>query len=263
MPLLVTLLPHPIARARLAKALQVERRDGVKHRVQHTDNWRELEALTASQTVHTAVVDVYDHGRLDLTGCVEFRRKFPNVPLLPYSDFTTDRISDVLALVRIGVPAVVVLGGNDGPSALRAILSEVSSLTVFGLVQRALQERVPAALMPVVNHLLENPNSASRTSDISKVLHCHPVSLRRRLRAAGLPPPEKLAIWIRLISAAHLLSDRSRSVESVAHSLDFPSVCGMRNQFRRYMGVSPSDLRNKDGAALGVEIFLNDHPPSA
>ncbi len=57
-----------------------------------------------------------------------------------------------------------------------------------------------------------------------------------------------------LFQAAYRLGDTPRTVENVALSLGFASASALRNQLRRYAGVTPHELR--PGASL--EVLLEE-----
>jgi transcriptional regulator GlxA family with amidase domain len=56
--------------------------------------------------------------------------------------------------------------------------------------------------------------------------------------------------------ASQLLEDPSRSADTVAAALDFPSASAFRNTCRRYLGASPSELRLRGGSRFVIERLL-------
>jgi AraC-like DNA-binding protein len=86
------------------------------------------------------------------------------------------------------------------------------------------------------------------------------VSLSRRVLAkhlehAGLPSPQRLLTWGRLIVAAHMLEDPHRSADGVAQALHFPSGSAFRNTCQRYLEATPSEIRSRGGAAYAVAMM--------
>jgi AraC-like DNA-binding protein len=72
----------------------------------------------------------------------------------------------------------------------------------------------------------------------------------------GLPAPQQLLGWCRLLAAATLLEDAGRRVDHIALDLDFPSGTALRNLLYRYCGVSPSQLRCGGAVAVIRRQFL-------
>jgi hypothetical protein len=55
--------------------------------------------------------------------------------------------------------------------------------------------------------------------------------------------------------AARLLEEPGRTVESVAHQLEFDSPSGLRNTLRRYTGHAPAALRASGGLRCALRAF--------
>jgi hypothetical protein len=56
--------------------------------------------------------------------------------------------------------------------------------------------------------------------------------------------------------AAHLLEGTGRTVESIAHQLDFETPSGLRNTLRRYTGHAPAALRTAGGLRCALHAFV-------
>jgi AraC-like DNA-binding protein len=81
-----------------------------------------------------------------------------------------------------------------------------------------------------------------------------------RLAASGFPAPQQLLAWGRLIVAAHLLEDAHRSADRIAAALDFPSGSAFRNACQRYLAATPSEIRQRGGAAYVIRGMLQGQP---
>jgi AraC-like DNA-binding protein len=75
------------------------------------------------------------------------------------------------------------------------------------------------------------------------------------LTAAGLPSPEQLLSWRRLLHAARLLDD-GRSADSVARALEFSSGSAMRKSLKQVTGLRPAELAARGGLRLLAGLFL-------
>jgi AraC-like DNA-binding protein len=94
------------------------------------------------------------------------------------------------------------------------------------------------------------PDSLARLIAVSRRL------LSKRLEGAQLPPPHQLLTWGRLIVAASMLEDGSRSADGVASALDFPSGSAFRNTCQRYLGCTPHQIRIRGGASWVIQELL-------
>jgi AraC-like DNA-binding protein len=103
--------------------------------------------------------------------------------------------------------------------------------------------------------VLLGTRGAATVPELARAALCSPRTLRRALRAAGLPAPEELLAWRRLLHAARLLDD-GRSADSVARALDFSTGSAMRKCLRRYTGLRPGELRRAGAFAALAALFL-------
>jgi hypothetical protein len=62
--------------------------------------------------------------------------------------------------------------------------------------------------------------------------------------------------WGRLIVAGHLLEDKHRSADRVAAALEFPSGSAFRNVCQRYLGATPSEIRDRGGSSYVIRSLL-------
>jgi AraC-like DNA-binding protein len=245
------LLPDPIMRARLDTALRV---DGGARADHHVRNWAEMREVALRSHVHLAIFDPYASGALDLDSVALFHEQFPNLVLLGYGDFARRSVRDTVRLVRVGVWDIVVRGEEDSPLKLRDLVDEALAPSLDGGALSKLRDLLPAHLVPLFRQLLSVAYWPLTPTDVAKLYHAHPNTLRKHLQAAGLPTVEKLIVWMHLFQAAYRLGDTPRTVESVALSLGFASASALRNQLRRYAGVTPHELR--PGASL--EVLLEE-----
>lgn len=256
MALLLVLLPDPALLARVRRAIQTDR---LRHRLLVAGSWSELHDLASRSAPQLAIVDPYPAGGFALDACAGFRAAFPSVALLPYGDFTRGSARDVLRLAALGVREIVVRDQDDDPVMLKLILTELLAGSGVGPVLQEVEDLFPGHLLPWMSHLLSAASRHLAPDDAAHLYHRHPNTLREHLQAAGLPPVNKLIVWVRLFHAAHLLADPARSVEDVALSLDYPSVNALRNQLQRYVGLMPREVRARGGLPLLLTAFRERH----
>ena len=85
----------------------------------------------------------------------------------------------------------------------------------------------------------------------------HRKTLGNWLRAAGLPAPEQLIGWSRLLVATALLEIPNRSFTSVSAQVGFSSESAFRSMLLRYTRLRPRDIRQHDSFARMLVMFEN------
>jgi AraC-like DNA-binding protein len=91
---------------------------------------------------------------------------------------------------------------------------------------------------------------------LAEILRVPKRALVASLAEAKCPPPQKLITWGRLIVAAQMLEDETRTADGVTRLLDFPSGSAFRNACQRYLGATPHEIRAQGGAAWVAGRFV-------
>lgn len=92
--------------------------------------------------------------------------------------------------------------------------------------------------------------------DLAKTLHLSRRTLLRWCQRAGLPAPRRLLAWMRVLLAAELLDDPGRTVLSVAHTCGYSSDSGLRRITQKFLGASPTELREQGAFRLASTAFV-------
>jgi AraC-like DNA-binding protein len=253
MSTVLALLSDAVAVRRLRCALQLRNASGHRCRLHLLDDWPALHRAAREVAAELAVVDPHRSGPLDTASCAAFLAAFPSTPLLPYGHFQ-GRIRDVVLLTAAGVNEVAVFDQDDAPSAFAALIDSTAAEPVCDAVLQELAGLIPPRLEGVVRHLLRAPELCPSPERVARLYFRHHNTLREHLRAAGLPPVNKLIVWTRLFRAAHLLGDPERTVEGVALALSFPSPSALRNQLQRYAALTPQQVRARGVAGVAARF---------
>ncbi|HEY6334122.1 MAG TPA: helix-turn-helix transcriptional regulator [Blastocatellia bacterium] len=72
---------------------------------------------------------------------------------------------------------------------------------------------------------------------------------QRRFRERSGLPPHQFVSRYRVWRAAHLLVESDYTIPEVARAVGFFEPRALDRNFRRFLGQSPEDLRNRSGAA--------------
>lgn len=261
MGVIAALLPHAAWASRLRTAV----RD--RHTVHSCAGWADLLRACEQKPVVLAFFDLYAEGTLNLEHLRTMRRRFPRVTQVAYVLGAADRGRDLFDAGRAGIDALVLADRDDSPHVLRATVDLAEARSVSGLVREQVADARPLvrdALLIAVTRAHE-----SLTPDaLGKLLAISRRALADQLALAAFPPPQRLLAWGRLIVASHLLEDESRSADSVALALDYPSGSAFRNTCQRYLHATPHEIRARGGArfalaALAAEVASGAAPDEA
>ncbi|HEX2080113.1 MAG TPA: helix-turn-helix transcriptional regulator [Longimicrobium sp.] len=251
----LTLLSAPSAAERLGRALRLDAAGGVRHALAVARSWRQLHELAARSDCGVAVVDPYHGGAFAAAELAALRARSPGVEVVAYADFTGRPAADVFALAQLGVRSLVSPGAGDDPASLRQCLEDHLRRTPFDEAVSGLAGRVAPRVRAWLEPLLRSPQGPATVDALARRLRCSPRTLRRTLAAAGLPPPEEVLAWRRLLHAARLMEDGHRSFDGVARALGCSSPSALRRCLKRLTGLRPRELAAAGGVRRVAELF--------
>ena len=156
-----------------------------------------------------------------------------------------------------GVDGLVILGEDDAPRPLLAVIEQSESKSLAGMVRRSL-DGIDASVADALLLAISRAHERLTPLDLSRLLALPRRAVLHRLADAGFPPPQRLLTWGRLILAAHLLEDKHRSADRVALTLDFPSGSAFRNTCQRYLRATPGEVRAGGGAAFVLRALMDE-----
>jgi AraC-like DNA-binding protein len=146
------------------------------------------------------------------------------------------------AMATRGVSEVVIADETDAPNMLRVLARRLMMMNAVERVALALRERLSGGVLTIAEAALRNPG-------------CHTVqALAGRIGVHRQTPPmwcrgatalnaEELIVWSRLLLLGAALEETGYSVATLSDELRFTSNVGLRNQVKRYTGVTPQDVR--------------------
>ena len=249
-PALVSLIGDAVARARVTATLRGL--DGDPCICLTTD---ELRTRLRAGGVRSIIVEARDrNGATTVPLVSEVLRDYPGVSVLVYCDLLRTPPTEVVALIRAGAHNFMMHGMDDERNALRLALRAAEQASAADFILGVLGVDAPPIARPLLELYLRGAEGPIPVVEAAKQLGVHRKTLRNRMQVAGLPAPAELRTWCRLFLAARLLDEAGRTVESVAHQLEFPSGSALRNLLKRRTGLTPHALR----AAGGLRHLLNE-----
>ncbi|MDB4900594.1 MAG: Helix-turn-helix, AraC protein [Gemmatimonadetes bacterium] len=168
------------------------------------------------------------------------------VPLVGYCRPQAESGREIQALILSGVHELIYEGADDAGVALRAVLASAQRAEVGARAASALEARFPRRLWSLVRHATAHPDIQS-VAALADALGYNRRTLVNHCADEGYPPPQELLTWCRLVVVGELLASTTRTIESIALQLDFPSDTALRNKIKRYTGLRASEVRARGG----------------
>lgn len=186
------------------------------------------------------------------------RARWPQVPVLAYCDVSPrggGGSGDILALARAGVTELVMRGVDDERFALERHLASAARRCALDDAAGDLLQELPPPARTLLRHALERATAPLTIAGVAAALGVTRRTLLRRCARAGLPAPQELFAWCRLLAAAAELERSGASLDRVAHELQFPSGPALRKLVRRHLGMTPTELRAEGALATVLARF--------
>jgi len=224
--------------------------------VSSLDGLRQLAAALDDPSCVALVVEPRDETNTPVHPFVrEFVGRSPHVPVIAICDPGAGLSRDLLELAQAGTHEVVIRGAGDDGHGLRAAI-EAGQRTNAGMRTLALlAPLVPSELAGFVEFCVYFPHEAKSVGQVARALGVHRKTLVNQCARTGMPAPSVLVSWCRVLHAAVLLSSSTRAVDHIARLLDFQSGTALRNMFRRYTGMRPSEVRGGDRLGAVLDVF--------
>jgi AraC-like DNA-binding protein len=176
------------------------------------------------------------------------------VEVVALADFTGRPAADAFSLALLGVREVVCAARDDGSAALVCCLREHLNRNPLGEMVEALAPLVPASVHRWLGPALLSGNDSPTVPQLARAARCSPRTLRRAVRAVGLPSPEQLLAW------RHLSTRRGCWTTAAAptawRALEFSSGSALRKSLKQVTGLRPRELAAGGGLRLLAALFL-------
>lgn len=103
--------------------------------------------------------------------------------------------------------------------------------------------RVSNEFEEVVSYVLRNYEHAIRVHDLAELVHLSVSQFDRRFKAAYQMTPQQYILRVRLHAACHDLLASRGTIAQIANRCGFYDHSYFTKQFRKHLGVSPTDYR--------------------
>jgi AraC-like DNA-binding protein len=246
----------PAAADALRRAVRRDAACGVFHAVRRARGWAELAGWAAAPgAARLALVDPYHGGPFASAEIRRLRERAPALEVVALADFTDRPAADAFSLALLGVREIICVSEPDAAARVAAALATHLNRGAIETMVDRLTGLIPRTVHRWLAPLLLSAGGARTVPELARAALCSPRTLRRTLRGAGLPSPEELLAWRRLLHAGRLLDD-GRSADSVARAMDFSTGSALRKCLKRHTGLRPGDLRRQGGFSAVATLFL-------
>lgn len=240
---------------------------GNEYHFQALNDWEALQAAIR-ESPPAALVVVYPYeigaasgngrnGKKELSLALRgILAEFPSTAVLAAMDVTPERFNDLRTLGKWGVVQVISLDHDDTPYAITQRLRAARGRPLRALLESVLPPETPGRARAILEAATDVVTIGQHGRDLAKSLHLSRRTLLRWCQRAGLPAPRRLLAWMRVLLACELLDDPGRTVLSVAHTCGYSSDSGLRRITQKFLGASPSDLRDEGAFRRAAEAFV-------
>ncbi|HYD54551.1 MAG TPA: helix-turn-helix domain-containing protein [Gemmatimonadaceae bacterium] len=240
-PLVIALVVGRRERARVQEALRGRLRLTFASTVEAL---RAQVVAAAEGELAAVIVEPRDEASLPVHPFVrDFVGRAPAVPVVAICDGGLGLSRDLLDLAQAGTHEVVIRGHGDDGHGLRAAIESGQRTSAGTRTLALLAPHVPPSMLGFVEYCVYYPHEAKSVTRVAAALGVHRKTLVNMCGRAGLPTPQVLISWCRVLHAAVLLSSTTRPVDQIARLLDFQSGTALRNMFKRYTGMRPGEVR--------------------
>jgi len=241
---LVVFQPDARVEARLCDAL------GLAHRVSTVGSWASLSAFVAMESVDGCVVDGDYPAREDaLDEIRHLRQRHPGLALAVYVDVHEADL-ELYRMGGLGVDGVVLARRPPWASTIREAMERSLASACASRVGTPLQGRYDREVVHAISWAIEHARECPSVSRFAAALGHTTRSLAKLLRDDGLPPPNRLLLWGRLLLAGAYLGRDGRTVEETAFLLGYSTATALSRAMKREIGKPPTEVGRRGGLSF-------------
>lgn len=203
-----------------------------------------------------AIVDPY-HGTADGGLAAELEALITDFAYIPFvcAMRTRGQHRDVVQIARWGAAEILSLDEDNLPLALAQYLDLAKSRALRNTVRRLLPEGLSGRATSLMLRAADVAHDGGSVEDLSRSLRVSRRTASRWYQGSRLPTPKRLLVWLRLIRAAQILDETTRSVTTVAHACGYAYDANLRTALLRFVGRGPRALRRAGAVSVVATRF--------
>lgn len=185
-------------------------------------------------------------------------RRFPSATVVAALCTRPDWLSDIRALGEWGVAAVLDLDAESTDRAILQGILDARSRPLRSVLDRSIGASLTGQGRAIVEAAVETATAGDHSRDLAEKLHLHRDTLLRWCQQAGLPPPRRLLVWMRVLLAADLLDNPGQTVESIAYACGYSQADALSRAIDQRLGMRPRVLRAKGAFRIASAAFREE-----
>jgi AraC-like DNA-binding protein len=144
------------------------------------------------------------------------------------------------------------------PEQLRDRLRRARGRTLRGLLERGVHVHTTPRGRAILDAAVDVAAAGGRPHELAHQFSVSAPTLLRWCHSASLPPPRRLLLWLRLLTAAEMLDDPGQRVMDVAFACGYSTDVALWCRLRRSVGAPPRILRRRGAFEIVARAFLQD-----
>lgn len=160
-----------------------------------------------------------------------------------------------MAIAHTGASDIILRDMESLAVAAQRIMAAENLIDITWAVNRVIPQGLPEEIKEFILYAVKHGAANITVDAAAKALRRNRKTLVNWLSKAQLPPPFRIIGWGRVLVAAKLLEDKSRSIEDAAREVNFQNGSALRGMISRYLTDSPEELRAKGGFEFALERF--------
>ena len=225
-------LPDRVVTLALGSSLQYSVGDALRQHVAiaHTASADECRCVLAGDGNPCVILRVPSAGEGALVSqLLHLHRQFPHARYVALFDALTSDSLSVLRLGGAGVTELVLCAPRVPADALLAALSRCETDTVAVRLWRQAGLQVPDVVTSVLKPAIRLAHSQITLHLVAAATGMQERTLRKYCEQYGLPSPQWIIGWARLLMAAYYLEEPGRTIQQVSELLGFHSAAAFGN----------------------------------
>ncbi|MEM7414111.1 MAG: D-alanyl-D-alanine carboxypeptidase/D-alanyl-D-alanine-endopeptidase [Gemmatimonadota bacterium] len=225
------------------------------HQVLPCQSWEAVRTLLENEAIDTVVADADFPNPGAAVRSLRATRARSAVGLVVWTEEdTAERYFD---LGEAGVDGV--LGPRSRPSTIRSRVANAIAETRGRRIRAMLPESWPDKAAEALHWAVAHGDRRGSVQGLASAMGMSPSALQALLREEGLPTPNRLLLWGRLVLAAACLADPSKTSESVAYSVGYATAGAFSRAMKTQTGFSPGQLRIPDAMRVVLRKLIERH----
>jgi AraC-like DNA-binding protein len=185
----------------------------------------------------------------------ELLLQFPSVAIVAALDVPSVAPDLVGQLLSRGVADVLDLSLEDTPALAERRLREAHARPFKRSVEDGLDRYPSARARMIIRAAAHVAATGGAAAELAAQFNVTPETVLEWCAAAALPPPRRLQAWMRVLLAAFLLKEPSRTISGVAVACGYTADRALRRAFNRFLGVDARTLRGRGAFQMAMREF--------